>query len=97
MRFNLLLLPIEAQVIYIQQLDIQELVLMYKLNHAYRNLLDSKYILELIADKFNLQEYNTFYDLVVDYIFRLTPYQIYLLYLTYPYLRYYIRDITTLN
>jgi hypothetical protein len=91
--FNIKALPIEAQITYLQQLAMPELARMCMVNKYYSDLINSDYVITLLAYKFGVNKrINKFEDLISDILASLNPKAVYKFYLEYEDLRQYMKD-----
>ena len=98
--FNIKRLPKEIQVNYLTQLSIDELVYFYNVDTGYRNLLNNKYVIDQIAitNDVNLDKpLLTFKELITRILWKLTPLEIYDLYVTNENLLPYMNDLRIIS
>ena len=94
--FNIKRLPKEVQVNYLTQLSIDELVYFYNVDTGYRNLLNNKFVINQLAEIYDVtmdKPITTFKELITQILWKLTPLEIYDLYMSNESLGEYMNDL----
>jgi hypothetical protein len=92
--YNIQRLPRDIQIEYIKNLSPIDLLYLYETNTYYRDLLDDHDVLNRLATYYQINvQITLFDDLIISLLAKLSPKEIYDLYIQYPFIEPYLNNL----